>query len=90
MPAVANDLLQVVWRILYPEYFNELGFLDEYYSVANSDFNIELTKAKIETIISEAKKQHSKMKFKSGNLEFSDKLKFIISFFNEFQSLNYD
>jgi len=90
MPVVAYDLLQIVWRIFYPSYFNELGFIDEYYSKQTSFFNNELIKAKIDDILNNAKKLHKKIKFRHGNLDFSDKLKFIISFFNEFQSLNYD
>ncbi len=89
MSASANNLMQVVWHVLYPAYFNELGFQHEYYSVENSQFNIELSKAKINNLISNVKK-HKKMMFKVENLDFTDKLKFIISFFNEFQSLNYD
>jgi len=90
MPAIANKLLHVVWRVLYPEYFKELGFSHEYYSAVKAQFNIELTKAKIENVIDDAKKQHVKMKFKLENIDFNDKLKFMLSFFNEFQSLNYD
>lgn len=90
MPAVANDLLQVIWRVFYPSYFNELGFTDEYYSNETYKFYIELTKVKIDNIISDAKKRHARIKFKLGNLDFSDKLKFIISFFDEFQKLNYN
>ncbi len=90
MPSVVNDLLQVLWRIFYTSYFKELGFVDEYYAEETQMFNSELTTAKIETIINDAKKQHPKIKFKTEKLNFSDKLKFAISFFNEFQNVNYD
>jgi len=90
MPAVANDLLHVVWRIFHTSFFKDLGFVDEYYLEEDRKFNVELINAKIRTIISNAKKQYAKIKFKPENLDFSDKLKFSVSFFNEFQRLNYD
>ena len=90
MPAIANDLLQIVWRVLYSDYFKDLGFIDELYSEKSKTFNTEYIIAKVKLLIIDAKIQHSKIKFNSANINFENKLKFVSSFFNEFINLNYD
>ncbi|OQY02044.1 MAG: hypothetical protein B6I20_07250 [Bacteroidetes bacterium 4572_117] len=87
LPAVASNLVQIIWQVFYPVYFKELGFVDEYFINNTGELNIELIKAKIEKNIINAKKQHTNLKFNTQNIEFSDKLTFVISFYKEFRNL---
>ena len=90
MPAVADDFLQIVWRVIYSDYFKELGFTNEYFLAETNSFNIELIKARIYALLHNSKKQHPDLKFNVNNLQFSDKLQFTISFFKVFSDFKFN
>ena len=90
MPAIANDVLLIAWRVLNPEIFSELGFTESFYNPENKTFNTEAIKKRINLLVNNSKKRHIKISFNTNNLNFNSLNEFISSFINEFQNLNYD
>ncbi len=90
IPAIANDLMMVSWRIFNPEIFTDLGFSDQFYNNEQQKFNEELIKKKINAIVKFYRKRHPNIQFNPDNLNFENLNQFAISFINEFQNLNYD
>ena len=90
MPAIANDILMVAWRILNPEIFKELGFTQQFYEPETKKFHIDAIKKRINALISHSKKRHEKISFNSNSLNFNSLNEFIFSFIDEFRNLNYD
>jgi len=90
MPVIAYDILMIAWRVLYPDFFAELGFTHYFYEPENNKFHSDSIKKRIHTIVNHSKKKHVHIQFNTNNLNFSNLNEFAISFIQEFQNLNYD
>jgi len=90
MPAIANDILLITWRVFNPELFLELGFAQQYYNHETKKFNAEAIKKRINRLVDQSKKRHSDIDFNTNNLDFSGINEFSISFIEEFQNLKYN
>jgi len=90
IPAVANDMLLILWRLLNPEIFDELGFKHHFIDHDTKKPDVDNIKKRIAHIISHSKKRHGRIEFNAERLDFSSRINFAISFFKEFKNLNYD
>jgi len=90
MPAVANDILMIFWRVYHPEYFHELEFTHNFYDSETKSLHKENIIKRIKHIVSHSKKRHPNIQFNTEKLDFSSRIDFAISFIGEFQHLKYD
>ena len=90
MPAVANDILMIFWRVFNPKFFDDLGFTQCFYNQETNTLEEDNIIRRIEHILSHSKKRHSQIQFNIEKLDFSSKLDFAVSFIGEFQHLKYD
>ena len=90
MPAVANEIIMVFWRIFNPDFFNDLGFKQSFFNDKTNTIDQENVLNRINHILSHSKKRHPMLQFDVNKLDFSSKLDFAVSFIGQFQHLKYD
>lgn len=82
MAPVINDLFQVFWKVTNNEYYQELGFLDEF--VKKGKLNSHNIIKRTNKIINTNKKAYPKLVFSVRGLNFSSTHEFASSFLYEF------
>ncbi len=90
MPAVANEILMVFWRVFNPVFFADLGFKQSFFNTNTNTIDKENVVKRIEHILSHSKKRYPMGQFNVDKLDFSSKLDFAVSFIGQFQQLKYD
>lgn len=83
LPKPLVKLLHIVFMVLYPQYFKDLGIEEELYSKEKNSFNISLIKEKIQGIITESKELYPELEFNTDELNFET----INGFFQTFYTL---
>ncbi len=84
---VINDLFQVFWKVTNHEYYEELGFVDEF--VKKGNLNSHNIAKRINKIISANKQQYPKLVFNTRGLNFSSTHEFASSFLYEFMNCEF-
>jgi hypothetical protein len=72
----------------YPDFFSELGYSREYYSLEKKEFNQSAIIVKIQSIEAEWKEKYPTINFKTDKLKFDDIVSFNQSFTTEVEYLN--
>jgi hypothetical protein len=88
LPKPIVKLLHIVFMILYPEYFNDLGIEERLYSKEKNSFNISLIKEKICNIITESKELYTELEFNTDELNFETQDKFFQTFYTLISKMN--
>ncbi|MCQ2974294.1 MAG: YbjN domain-containing protein [Bacteroidales bacterium] len=88
MPAIAQDLLLVFWKVLNPEYFKGIGFVNEFYNFSNQKLNAIKISDSIGNIVKKYSKEYPELIFNTANLDFGSMSDFSYTFLREFSTLN--
>lgn len=90
LPRPTTKLFDLIINILEQDYYNELGFPEQYYDKENKKFNEQLIKDKINEIIKSGLEQFPELKFGTENLKFDTMPNFLRTYFAEMQNLNFN
>ena len=90
LPKPLTDLFRIFMQINYCGYFKALGFATEYYDDEKNDFDEDLIKSQVETIINYWKHKYPSLNFKIRKLKFDTLLNFNQSFLQEIAELNFE
>ncbi|MBL7766784.1 MAG: hypothetical protein JNJ58_11860 [Chitinophagaceae bacterium] len=88
LPKPVSDLFRLYMHINYGEFFQELGFKENYYK--NEEFAVTDIKNKIQEIIREFKDKYPHLKLDTDRLNFNNLIDFDLSFLTEILALNFD
>ncbi len=84
------QLLNILWEVLYTDYFQELGASNGYFDPKTEKFSTSKIESKIKSIINESKHEYTELNFNTRRLNYSSLLMFAESFLIEFAELNYN
>lgn len=90
MPKPLREFLHLIFTIINPDFFIELGINEVYYSLTENKLNEELIKQKISEIVEKGKLQFSELNLDTSKLDFSNRIFFISSFYKELLNLNFN
>lgn len=88
LPRPLTELYLLFMMVNYPDFFTEIGFSKEYYSLEKKEFNQQAILDKIQSIESDWKEKYPNMKMKTEKLKFDDIVSFNQSFTTEIEYLN--
>ncbi|MFN2438733.1 MAG: hypothetical protein ABR503_06000 [Chitinophagaceae bacterium] len=88
LPRPITELFQLFMMINYPEFFEELGFNQNYYNRKRNIFNKEAILHAIENIQQAWASKYPSLKMKTDKLKFDDLVTFNQSFSTEIEFLN--
>lgn len=88
LPKPVVKLLHIVFMVLYPEYFNDLGIDEKLYHKEESKFNGPLIKEKISGIIAESRELYPQLEFNSDELNFETYDRFFQTFYTLISKMN--
>jgi hypothetical protein len=88
LPRPITEFYRLFMMVNYPDFFTELGYNKEYYSLEKKEFNQEAIVEKIRSIESEWKEKYPHINFKTEKLKFDDLVSFNQSFTTETEYLN--
>ncbi|MBR4441049.1 MAG: hypothetical protein IKS00_05805, partial [Bacteroidales bacterium] len=87
MPSAAQDLLLIFWRVLNQDYFNALGFDDEFISPHSQTLAAIKISKEIDETIKKYTKVYPNLSFNTANLDFGTIPGFAYTFLKEFAAL---
>jgi len=87
MPTAAQDLLLIFWRVLNQDYFNALGFDDEFISPNSQTLAAIKISKEIDETIKKYTKVYPNLSFNTANLDFGTIPGFAYTFLKEFAAL---
>ena len=90
LPRPLSELLQLLMKVNYGDYFTALGFTEEYYDGSKNKFNTEKIITTINDIQNNWKKKYPKLDLQILNLKFDNTVNFNHSFTSELELLNFD
>ena len=82
-------LFDLQYRITRADYFNALGFKENYYDSAAGKLNEQAIKERINEIINEGKEQFPELKLNTDNLKFDSLTEFLRTYITEIENLNF-
>ncbi|MBA3899281.1 MAG: hypothetical protein H0X62_03575 [Bacteroidetes bacterium] len=82
-------LLHLLMQIFNPDFFEEMGFKEEYYNLKTGAFGQEAIEEEIIQIMKEGRKRFPHLMFLVANLRYDSQGDFCDSFFKEFDFLNF-
>ncbi|GEM_PF-1371572 len=85
-----KELLTMVYRVLYPEFFHRLGMGSRLYNTASDTLNPKEILAGITRIVETHRQAHPRLRFYSNMLVFTNLNTFLESFLQEITRLNFD
>lgn len=88
LPRPITELYHLFMLVNYPDFFSELGYSKEYYSLEKKEFNQQAIIEKIQSIDAEWKEKYPHINFKTEKLKFDDIVSFNQSFTTEIEYLN--
>jgi hypothetical protein len=88
LPRPLTELYLLFMMVNYPDFFSEIGFSREYYSLEKKEFNQQAILDKIQSIESDWKEKYPNLKMKTEKLKFDDTVSFNHSFTTEIEYLN--
>lgn len=88
LPKPVVKLLHIVFIVLYPEYFKDLGIEEKLYNKKENSFNISLIKEKISGIITESRELYTELEFNTDELSFETPDSFFQSFYMLISKMN--
>ena len=88
LPRPLTEFYLLFMMVNYPDFFSELGYSREYYSLEKKEFNQPAIIERIQSIESEWKEKYPNVNFKTDKLKFEDIVSFNQSFTTEIEYLN--
>lgn len=88
LPKPITDLYLLLMKVVYADFFGELGFTTELYNSKIPEFNVGLIEERINAIINEWKEKFPQIGFKTENLKYDSLLSFTHSFTSEVEFVN--
>lgn len=88
LPKPSTDLFTLFMHINYSSFFEELGFIEKYFT--QHEFKIYDIKSKINSIINQASEKYPKLKFDTDALNFSSLVTFNSTFLQQMELFNFD
>lgn len=88
LPKPITELYLILLKVVYSDYFRELGFTAELYNSTTKTFNEEIIEQKINAIMTEWKDKFPQIGFKTENLKYDSLLSFTHSFTSEVEFVN--
>lgn len=88
LPRPITDLYLLFMMVNYPDFFRDLGFTMEFYSLEKNEFNQAAIIEKIKTIENQWKEKYPNMNVKTDKITFTDIVSFNQSFTTEVEYLN--
>jgi hypothetical protein len=88
LPRPLTELYLLFMMVNYPDFFMELGYSREYYSLEKKEFNTQAIIEKVKSIESDWKEKYPNMNVKAEKLKFDDLVSFNQSFTTEIEYLN--
>ena len=88
LPRPLTELYLLFMMVNYPDFFTELGYSREYYSLDKKEFNQQAILEKIKSIEADWKTKYPNMNVKTDKLKFDDIVSFNQSFTTEIEYLN--
>lgn len=88
LPRPVSELFHLLMRTNYGNYFEELGFRNEYYNATNKEYNKEAIIQTIKAIETKWKEKYPDLDFKTDKLRFETNVAFNQSFTTEIEYLN--
>jgi len=90
LPKPLTDLFRLFMQVNYSNYFKALGFRTVYYNEDRNDFDEDLIRNRIETVINYWKQKYAALNFRTKKLRFDTLLNFNHSFLQEVSELNFE
>jgi hypothetical protein len=90
LPKPLSEMFLVLMKVNYAAYFKALGFTDDFYDADKNKFYDRIIIEKMNAIITQWRKKHPLLDFKTQNLRFDNLLNFNHSFTTELELLNFD
>lgn len=90
LPKPLSDLFRIFMQVNYGDYFKALGFSSVFYNEEKNDFNEDVIKDRIDTIIYYWKHKYSSIAFRTKRLKFDTLVNFNQSFLQEVSELNFE
>ncbi|HVZ56301.1 MAG TPA: hypothetical protein VG870_06545 [Chitinophagaceae bacterium] len=87
LPRPVTDLLELLMRVCYSDFFADLGFAARYYEPATGAFAGEAIASRIRAIQETWQEKFPQFQFRVDNLRYDNLLHFIFSFTNELELL---
>jgi len=88
LPRGITELVNLYMMINYPDYFQALGYRENYYDAAKNRFDTQAITDEIMNIQARWKAKYPNMDFKTQNLRFDNLVSFDLTFTNEVEFLN--
>ena len=88
LPRPITELYLLFMMVNYPDFFTELGYTREFYSLERKEFNQSAIIEKIKSIENSWKEKYPNMNVKTDKLKFDDIVSFNQSFTTEIEYLN--
>jgi hypothetical protein len=88
LPRAVTELVNLYMMINYPDYFQALGYRENYYDASKNRFDTEAITDEIRRIQVRWKDKYPNMDFKTQNLRFDNLVSFDLTFTNEVEFLN--
>lgn len=90
LPQVTKDWIALMYQVLEPQFFADLGFTDNLYDTNTQVFNVPGMMTKVYQIQEATKAYYPYISFNAANLKFTSVLDFLLSYTNEITTLNYN
>lgn len=90
LPKPLSELVLLFMQVNHREYFQALGFTVPFYGVADTGFDVEAIRERIEEIIVSWKPKYPKLHFRMEMLQFNNLVAFNSSYCTEITFLNFD
>lgn len=88
LPRPLTEFFHLFMMINYSDYFNALGFKEQYYTIEDKKFDEDTIIDAIREILEEWKPKYPNLNYKTENLRFNNIVSFNQSYTTELESLN--
>ena len=88
LPRPITELFRLFMTINYEDFFNQLGFTNNFYHAETNQYNKEAIVEKIKAIEEKWKSKYPELDFKTDKLKFDSRVSFNHSFTTEIEYLN--
>jgi hypothetical protein len=88
LPKPATEFFHLFMMVNYGDYFQALGFSDNYYDASTKQFDADKIVDRINGILDKWKSKYPNLKIKTENLKYDNMVSFNLSFTTEIEFLN--
>jgi hypothetical protein len=84
-----NDFLKITYMVLYPDFFNEIGYQQSLYDTSNNTLNKVAIEKEIQKVLTFYIKDFPKLAMLTANIKYTSINEFLYTYLNELTYLNF-